>query len=106
HEMRAVRFDDVVDPADVRMRDLAPEAHLVMEPLEIGRVALAARREKLQRDGLAELRVVRAIDLAHAALAEDRGDAIAAGDDGAGRELRFVLRGAGCERYVAVPSFG
>ena len=52
HEVRAFPVDDVVDAADVRMRDLAAEAHFVVQAAEQDRVAREPRREKLQRHGL------------------------------------------------------
>ena len=39
-------------------------------------------REELERDGLAELQVVRAVDLAHAAAAEEADDAVAVAEHG------------------------
>ena len=42
--------------------------------------------QELQRDGLAELEIVGAVDLAHAAAAERRDDAEAAGEERAGGE--------------------
>ena len=85
---RAVRrrSTDVEDAADVRMRDAQRQADFVEEPLEPIRVALDVARQELQRDGLAELQVVGAVDLAHAAAAEQADHAIAAGEDRAGQE--------------------
>ena len=58
------------------------------------RSATAARQE-LQRDRLAELQVVGAIDLAHAAAPEEADDAVALGDDGSRREAFPVERVGG-----------
>ena len=43
-------------------------------------------RQELQRDRLVEREVVGAVHLAHAAASEQRDEAVAAGDDRAGRE--------------------
>ena len=48
--------------------------------------AATACRQELQRHRLIEREVVGAVDLAHAAAAEQRDEPVAAGDDGAGRE--------------------
>ena len=67
---------DVVDAADVRMRDLARDPDLGVESGEpIGLVRHRVGQE-LERDGLAELEVVRAVDLAHAAAPEQSSDAV------------------------------
>ena len=72
-EVLPVDLADVVDAADVGMRDLARDAHLGVEALEPRRDPRARlAREELQRDRLAELQVVGAVDLAHAAAAGDR----------------------------------
>jgi hypothetical protein len=39
HEMRAFEIDDVVDAADVRMRDLPAEAHFIVQASEEDRIA-------------------------------------------------------------------
>jgi hypothetical protein len=90
HEVRALPFHDVVDAADVRVRDLAAEADLVVQTAEERRVARQSRGQELQRHLLIELRVIGAIDLAHPARAENRRDPIASGNDRPGRELRAV----------------
>ena len=58
---------------------------LVEEPLEPIRIAFDVARQELQRDRLAELQVVGAVDLAHAAAAEQADHAIAAGESVPGR---------------------
>ena len=57
--------------------------HLVVEPVEAAGVARERRGQELQRDRLPELQVVGAIDLAHAALAESRDDAVPLAEHGA-----------------------
>ena len=78
----ALRLADVVDAADVRMRDLARHANLASQVVS-GVLVRSQYGQELERDGLTELEVVRAVDLAHAASAERRDDAEATGEDGA-----------------------
>ena len=59
--------------------NLPRHADLVVEPRE-GAVVGAQRRQELQRDRLAELEVVGAVDLAHAAAPEQPDDAEAIGE--------------------------
>ena len=49
-------------------------------------------RQELQRHGLAELQIVGAVDLAHAAAAEQADDPVALGEDRAGRETAGLDR--------------
>jgi hypothetical protein len=87
---QAVHFADVVDAADVRMRDLSRAPDLLVELREPRGIAADRFREKLERDRLAEPKVVRTIHLAHAALAERSNHPITAGDDGARQEPAFI----------------
>ena len=80
-EVLAVDLADVVDAADVGMRDLARDAHLGVEALEAVLLRSESPRQELQRDRLAELQVVGAVDLAHAAAAEQADDPVALGED-------------------------
>src|SRR5690242_16912904 len=89
HKVRAVPLDDVVDAADIWMRDLPAQTHVIVKATEEDRIARQASGEKLQSDRLIELGVVGAIDLAHAAAAENAGDAVTTGDDRPRRKLRF-----------------
>ena len=91
-EQVAVGLADVVDAADVRVRDLPRRAHFVVELREPRRVVRERRRQELQRDRLAELQVVGPIDLAHAAAAEQADDAVAAVEQRAGREAAVIER--------------
>ena len=77
-----VDVDDVVDAADVRMRDLAPGADLAQR--------LVGGRNELQRDGVAEFQIIRAVDLAHPAAAERPDDAKSLGDDRPRHQLRVA----------------
>ena len=87
-EVMAVDFTDVVDTADVRMRYLPGVAHFGVKALEKACVPREARRQELERDGLSELEILSAIHLAHSAAAEEADDAIAIGQQPAGREGR------------------
>ena len=75
---------DVVDAADVAVRHLARDAHFVMELGEPLRVFGDGRRQELQRDVLPEPQILGAVDLAHAAAADQAEDAVALGQQRAG----------------------
>ena len=72
HREEVAAFDlaDVVDAADVRVRDLPREPHLGVEAREKALVRRDRLGQELQGDRLSELEVVGAVDLAHAALSE------------------------------------
>ena len=92
-EPAPVGVAEVVQAADVLVRHLARDAQLVVELRERRVVDGGAFRQELQRDRLIEREVVGAIHLAHAAAAEQRHEAVAAGDDGAGRKTAGDRRG-------------
>ena len=83
-EGMTVDFVHVIHAADVRVRDLGGHAHLGVDLHQPGGVAVDVRGQELQRDGLPQLQVVGAIDLAHAAAAASFDDAVAAAEEGAG----------------------
>ena len=83
-------FTGVVDAADVRVRDLARHAHLGVQLRQPRRVDVDRLGEELQRDLLADLQVVGAIDLAHAAFAKASDDAVAVVEEGAGLEAAVI----------------
>ena len=85
-EVLAVDLGDVVHPAHVGVRDLARGADLGEESVEALPVRRERARQELQRDGLAELQVVGAVHLAHAAAADQSDDAVALGEDRPGGE--------------------
>ena len=89
----ALGLADVVHAADVGMRDPARDAHFVAEALERRSSSVCGFGQELQRDGLAQPEVVGAIDLAHAAAAQQRDHAIAFGDDQARRIAALIARG-------------
>ena len=68
------------------MRDLARDAHLGQEPLAPDGIVGERAGQELQRDRRPELEVVGAVDLAHAAAAEQPDDAVAAGEHRSRRE--------------------
>jgi hypothetical protein len=49
-------------------------------------------RQELESDGFAELQVLRSIDFAHTAAADQSDDAVAASEHRAGNELRAIER--------------
>src|SRR5678816_2508676 len=63
------------------MRHLPRHAHFGMELGQARGVAIHRLGKELQRDRLSELEIVRAVDIAHAALAEAADDAIALVED-------------------------
>ena len=75
--------------------DLAGEADFIFEAFEPGLVLAEEGGEELEGDGLVEGDVVGAVDLAHAAAAEEFDDAVAACDDGAGHEASGVDEAGG-----------
>ena len=93
-EVAAVGLRDVEDPADIGMRDLERHPDFGQEPLKPFGVALDVAREEFERDSLTELEIIGAIDLAHAAAAEQAHHAVPAGENGAREEPAAVARGA------------
>ena len=94
----SVGFPDVVDPADIRMRDLPREADLIVELRQTPLVACERRRETLERDAMREPRVVGAIDDAHSASSQDLLDAVTIVDDVGFSEGFDVGTGAGASK--------
>ena len=86
-ERHAFDLADVVDAADVGVRDLARHAHLAVEALQQTRVRGRFRRQEFQRHRLAQHQIGGAIDLAHAAAAQQADDAVAAAQQGPGDEI-------------------
>src|SRR5262249_22718115 len=69
---------EAVDLGDVQMVQRGEYASLTTEPRQPIGIGRERRRQDLQRDVTIELQIARAIDLAHAAGAELRGDLIGA----------------------------
>ncbi len=96
--MLAVDLGDVEDATDVGVGHLARGAHLVEEAVQAVLVALQPLGQKLERHRLSQLHVVGAVDLAHAAAAEQADDAVALVQHGARDEAGAVegrVRGGG-----------
>ena len=81
-----------MNPADVRVRDLARDAHVVVESCQRRRVGRRRCRQELQGDRLPERQVIGAIHLAHSTAAEEPDDAVTTGEDGARGSGRAVWR--------------
>ena len=92
-ERHAFDFADVVDAADVGVGDLAGHAHFAVEPFQQTRVGRGFDGQEFERHRLAQHQVGGAIDLAHAAAAEQSDDAVAAAQQSAGDEAAFVHEG-------------
>ena len=88
-EVLAVGLGQVIDPADVRVRDLARDAHLVVEPGERRGLGRHGTRQELERDRLRQLQVVGTVDLPHSAATEEADNPVAAGENGA-RRARLI----------------
>ena len=99
-KMTAIDLADVVNAADIFVRDLPCHAHLAMKARQRRAIAQQVFRKKLECDRLSEFQIVSAIDFAHAAFAEQADDAIAIGEDGSGNEARVVNRIEGSKRAL------
>ena len=75
---KAVDFSDVVDAADVRVRDLPRGPDFVVKLREADRLVTQRVRQKLQRHRLPESEIVSPIHFAHAAFAEQPDNAVSA----------------------------
>ena len=91
-EHLAVDFAEIVNAADVGMRNLARDADFVAEARQSGFIAGHACGQKFERDRLLQRQVVGAVDLAHSAFAEQRDDAIALREQSPGRKPAFRVR--------------
>ena len=80
-----IDFTDIVNAANIRMRDLARGAYLVEKPFARLDLVRGDCREELKGDGLTEHKVGRAIDLAHASAAQIH-DAVALRENRPGEE--------------------
>ena len=72
----AAAFLDAVDRGDVRMLEGGEGLRLALEPRETVRVGRNGLRENLERDIALEPRVVRSIDLSHAARSQGGDDLV------------------------------
>jgi hypothetical protein len=85
-KMLAVYFTDVVNPTNIRMRDLARVPHLRMKRGEGSGIALNGGGKKLQRYNVAELEILSAVDLAHSTSPQQSDYPVSLGKESAGRE--------------------
>jgi vacuolar-type H+-ATPase subunit I/STV1 len=99
-EVPSLDLADVVNTTDILVRDLAGNAHLAMKPRQRPAVAEQMIRQKLQRDRLRKFQIVRAIDFAHSAFAQQADDAITIREDRSGHKARVVNRVEGGERSL------
>mgnify|MGYP001816080649 CR=1 FL=1 len=99
---------DIVDTADVGVGHLERTSHLVEKALEAIAILIHFARQKLERHRLPELEVVGAIDLTHAAAAEQPDNTISPIDNRARDEtLRLGSRSRIHMRRTAVhPALG
>src|SRR6478672_842463 len=63
-EMMAINFPNVVNTANVLVRDLSGDTHFATKPRQRRTIEEFGRKE-LERDGLTQLKVVCAIDFTH-----------------------------------------
>ena len=78
------------------------DAHLAAEPLQQARIEGCRFRQELQRDLLFQFQVMSALDLAHAAVAEESENAIAFSKDDADRKAAVAGR---CQVRLKAPAF-
>jgi hypothetical protein len=90
-----IDFVDVVDAADVRVRHLTCHPHFGVELCQPSRIPVDVGRQKLQRDGPAELQIVSTKHFAHPAATKSLDDPVAAAEEGAGLEAAVVDRARG-----------
>ena len=86
----AVDIAHVVHAANVGMGDPPRHPHLVAKAFEQGFVAGGFVGQKLHGDALSERQVVGAVNLTHAAFAEQRDDTVAPGQKAPGKETTFI----------------
>ncbi len=97
---------DVEDPADGGVRHPAGELDLLPEPLEEVLVVAAVGTQRLERDGLVDQVVMRPVDLAHAAPAEQGLDPVAIADPLAGGEGLAGLEEGAFEEFARLLELG
>ena len=93
-EVRSFDEADIVDAADVGVRNLAGDAHFVAESRQ-RRFAHVGTAQKLQRHGLIEDQILSPIHLAHAAPSEHAEDPVSARQHRTGGKPAFVRAGGG-----------
>ncbi len=81
------RHPEVVDGDDVGVLEAGNGVGFALEPADGGLVAEVLGPDHLERDGSFQVELCRAVDGAHAALADARVDAVAVGDDPADERI-------------------
>ena len=87
--MMAINFRDVVNTADVLVRDLSGDTHFAVKPRQRRTIKEFGRKE-FERDRLTQLKIVRAIDFTHPAFAKESNDTIAFRQNRSGHETSVV----------------
>src|SRR5262249_1402485 len=86
---RAVVRPEVVNRRDIRVIEDARGARLLLEALQAVRLLRVRRRQDLDRDFAAEARILRAVDLSHAARAQRRSNLVWSEPGAGGESHRF-----------------
>ena len=89
-ESLAIDVADIVDAAYIGMRDTTRDPHFIAKAFEQAFIAGRLIGQKLQRNGLSESEIVSAINLAHAAFAQQCDDAVPRCHQPARKEASFV----------------
>jgi hypothetical protein len=88
----AVHLTDVINAADIRVRNLTSVPHLSMKPRESRGIILEGGGKKLESYNIPELEIFSAVDFAHAAATQGSDDPIPLNENSAGRESRALQR--------------
>ena len=100
--------EDIVDTTDVRVRHLSRQVHLALEQQDRTLVSGDVRQDGLERDPLAQFKILRLVELAHAAFRKVADDAEAERDDVASSKHRGPrrpsLNHSGAGRVVIGPA--
>jgi hypothetical protein len=88
----AVHLTDVINAADIRVRNLTSVPHLSMKPRESRGIILEGGGKKLESYNIPELEIFSAVDFAHAAATQQSDDPIPLNENSAGRESRALQR--------------
>ncbi len=100
-EVEPLGLADVVDAADVAVRNLSRDPHLPVKARERRAVRRERVGQKLERDGLFELQVLGLVDLAHPAAPQEADDAVTLVEHRPRHEARVVERVRRSERARA-----
>ena len=95
----AIDLADVVNAANIGMRDLAGVTHFSMKPGESRGIILQRGGKKLEGYDIAEFEILGAIDFAHAAAPQQSDDPIPLDENSAGRESAALRRARTCGNW-------